>query len=80
MLSAVSRLGSGAADSRLVTERGPTQMGHWKQLWCSYFVHGVSLPSRAQSTVPPRAPGSTTYRLPSLLRLLLGTSNRQVGK
>jgi hypothetical protein len=30
-LSAVRRPGSGA-DSRLVTERGPMQIGHWKQL------------------------------------------------
>ena len=60
--------------SRLVTASGPTHMGHWKQL-------RVHLARRAPSARLRGVEGQReTHLFPSLLMLLLGTSNKQLGQ
>ncbi len=57
--------------SRLLTESGEMQMGHWKQLLV-HLTEGLSFICDGMEDVK--------YLFPSLFTVLLGTSNKQFGQ
>ena len=75
---AASRFGS-AVLSRETVVRWPTQMGHWKQLRVHLYRAGCQYHA-SQSVCQEECERLVRYLLPSLLMLLLGTSNRQAGQ